>query len=287
MDEASTSDRSCLRRLRCKGDGWQPVEKVLSSTASSACNRLCLQGLLQAFCFSTGCQGRKCVSGDDRDRTGNPRLAKPVLSQLSYVPERCMSPVCRRSQSKQPRENLARRSAASSGPPYKQPRLASPGFVPFLRPTIGRGDEPPESAVLPTACRSRPLPPWRMMPNGPPDSNRFRVRGEAALRAERGFVARGLLPPNYSSPNCADRGNSIRRRSPFAATSAGADQDRSLSSAKGLRCGGCRLTPVLSMRHYLLPLGLVMQRARPTRGPFVASVNPPLRFLSEGQSPSA
>src|SRR5262249_55213520 len=25
-------------------------------------------------------------NGDDRDRTGNPRLAKPVLSQLSYVP---------------------------------------------------------------------------------------------------------------------------------------------------------------------------------------------------------
>lgn len=26
------------------------------------------------------------LSGDDRDRTDNPRLAKPVLSQLSYVP---------------------------------------------------------------------------------------------------------------------------------------------------------------------------------------------------------
>ncbi len=25
--------------------------------------------------------------GDDRDRTGNLRLAKPALSQLSYVPE--------------------------------------------------------------------------------------------------------------------------------------------------------------------------------------------------------
>ena len=25
-------------------------------------------------------------NGDDRDRTGNPRLAKAVLSQLSYVP---------------------------------------------------------------------------------------------------------------------------------------------------------------------------------------------------------
>ena len=24
--------------------------------------------------------------GDNRDRTGNPRLAKPVLSQLSYIP---------------------------------------------------------------------------------------------------------------------------------------------------------------------------------------------------------
>jgi hypothetical protein len=27
-------------------------------------------------------------SGDDRDRTGNLRLAKPALSQLSYVPDR-------------------------------------------------------------------------------------------------------------------------------------------------------------------------------------------------------
>jgi hypothetical protein len=26
-------------------------------------------------------------NGDDRDRTGNLRLAKPALSQLSYVPE--------------------------------------------------------------------------------------------------------------------------------------------------------------------------------------------------------
>ena len=30
----------------------------------------------------------KTESGDDRARTDNPRLAKPVLSQLSYVPER-------------------------------------------------------------------------------------------------------------------------------------------------------------------------------------------------------
>jgi hypothetical protein len=29
--------------------------------------------------------------GDDRDRTGNPRLAKAVLSQLSYVPENITS----------------------------------------------------------------------------------------------------------------------------------------------------------------------------------------------------
>ena len=30
---------------------------------------------------------RFLTSGDDRARTDNPRLAKPVLSQLSYVPE--------------------------------------------------------------------------------------------------------------------------------------------------------------------------------------------------------
>jgi hypothetical protein len=28
------------------------------------------------------------ITGDDRDRTGNLRLAKPALSQLSYVPGR-------------------------------------------------------------------------------------------------------------------------------------------------------------------------------------------------------
>ena len=30
---------------------------------------------------------RVARNGDDRDRTGNPSLAKAVLSQLSYVPE--------------------------------------------------------------------------------------------------------------------------------------------------------------------------------------------------------
>ena len=34
----------------------------------------------------TGLRFSTVFSGDDRDRTGNPRLAKPVLSQLSYVP---------------------------------------------------------------------------------------------------------------------------------------------------------------------------------------------------------
>ena len=29
----------------------------------------------------------KTFYGDDRDRTGDPRLAKAVLSQLSYVPK--------------------------------------------------------------------------------------------------------------------------------------------------------------------------------------------------------
>ena len=29
----------------------------------------------------------KKTTGDDRDRTGNLRLAKPTLSQLSYVPK--------------------------------------------------------------------------------------------------------------------------------------------------------------------------------------------------------
>jgi hypothetical protein len=29
----------------------------------------------------------KSIYGDNRDRTGNLRLAKPALSQLSYIPE--------------------------------------------------------------------------------------------------------------------------------------------------------------------------------------------------------
>ena len=31
--------------------------------------------------------GQELIGGADRDRTGDPRLAKPVLSQLSYSPE--------------------------------------------------------------------------------------------------------------------------------------------------------------------------------------------------------
>ena len=38
--------------------------------------------------------GQELIGGADRDRTGDPRLAKPVLSQLSYSPEIC-SPVQR------------------------------------------------------------------------------------------------------------------------------------------------------------------------------------------------
>jgi hypothetical protein len=34
------------------------------------------------------CCQRVDEGGDERDRTANPRLAKPVLSQLSYVPAR-------------------------------------------------------------------------------------------------------------------------------------------------------------------------------------------------------
>ena len=32
-------------------------------------------------------QDKTLISGDERARTVNPRLAKPVLSQLSYVPK--------------------------------------------------------------------------------------------------------------------------------------------------------------------------------------------------------
>ncbi len=35
-------------------------------------------------------------SGADRDRTDDPRLAKPVLSQLSYSPESLEEPYTRR-----------------------------------------------------------------------------------------------------------------------------------------------------------------------------------------------
>ena len=36
-------------------------------------------------------QRRKTISGDDRVRTGDPRLAKAVLCQLSYIPVRSVN----------------------------------------------------------------------------------------------------------------------------------------------------------------------------------------------------
>ena len=69
------------------------------------CFELCVplgclrEGYLRAVRFQSQAAGRKfseffvsaflwwpSVNGDDRDRTGNLRLAKPALSQLSYVP---------------------------------------------------------------------------------------------------------------------------------------------------------------------------------------------------------
>ena len=44
--------------------------------------------------IETGCGTR--LSGDEGDRTPNPRLAKPVLSQLSYVPEIALTALCQR-----------------------------------------------------------------------------------------------------------------------------------------------------------------------------------------------
>ena len=54
---------------------------------------------------------QKLISGDDRDRTGNPRLAKPVLSQLSYVPVSRKPPICFRLRIGWPQAHLARSSA--------------------------------------------------------------------------------------------------------------------------------------------------------------------------------
>ena len=43
--------------------------------------------------FEKSDEVRFIATGDDRDRTGNPCLAKAVLSQLSYVPEAFTLPV--------------------------------------------------------------------------------------------------------------------------------------------------------------------------------------------------
>jgi hypothetical protein len=57
---------------------------------------LSLENFFQETAFATRSRGRpplgtRRFSGDDRDRTDNPRLAKPVLSQLSYIPIQCES----------------------------------------------------------------------------------------------------------------------------------------------------------------------------------------------------
>ena len=48
------------------------------------------------FSLAKGAQNRikisKSFNGDNRDRTGNLRLAKPALSQLSYIPGNGGSP---------------------------------------------------------------------------------------------------------------------------------------------------------------------------------------------------
>ena len=48
--------------------------------------RLALSGIGSRRGMKQARNVNKTISGDDRDRTGNLRLAKPALSQLSYVP---------------------------------------------------------------------------------------------------------------------------------------------------------------------------------------------------------
>jgi hypothetical protein len=50
-----------------------PQEDIVPSVISRGVNR-----------------GLNFYSGDDRDRTGDPRLAKAVLYQLSYIPKQRM-----------------------------------------------------------------------------------------------------------------------------------------------------------------------------------------------------
>jgi hypothetical protein len=64
------------------------------------------------------------TSGDDRDRTGNLRLAKPALSQLSYVPGPCSSLVFREAYlvkriSKEPTEKQATKEWARVDSDYR------------------------------------------------------------------------------------------------------------------------------------------------------------------------
>ena len=62
----------------------------------------------------------KLFIGDDRDRTGDPRLAKAVLYQLSYIPtQRCRHNIVRFAISlgrPPPRLNAAKTAAFSGGP---------------------------------------------------------------------------------------------------------------------------------------------------------------------------
>lgn len=54
------------------------------------------RGLPDSFdAMSLAGGGFETLFGDDRDRTGDPRLAKAVLSQLSYIPKREQRSVAR------------------------------------------------------------------------------------------------------------------------------------------------------------------------------------------------
>ena len=106
--------RSCVRRRPLVAQTREGILRVLSAivnsprrlfsrrsfdVSSGPCHRYVISRegdnrnrdsgrQLAAGRFSEDFPTRLSRTGDDRDRTGNLRLAKPALSQLSYVPDR-------------------------------------------------------------------------------------------------------------------------------------------------------------------------------------------------------
>jgi hypothetical protein len=71
-------------------------------------------GFLVLHCGFTARKNQQTVGGADRDRTDDPRLAKPVLSQLSYSPDEASARLAPRKGRAQRAVGLARLELATS-----------------------------------------------------------------------------------------------------------------------------------------------------------------------------